>query len=97
MLWGVGILVGGWVALVILARIPTPETQTYSILLGWLTLVAACLVALVAIVLASIGLYRASKLGGYRNGTAIAALLGGIATIALGAPISLVVWMTAHI
>lgn len=28
-----------------------------------------------------IGLYRASRLGGYRRGTALAALLGGIAVL----------------
>ena len=64
-----------------LTFIPSPTLQTFVILALWLALLAVFVLAVIVVILASIGLYRASRLGGYRRGTALASLFGGIALL----------------
>lgn len=64
-----------------LTFIPSPAVQTIVILALWLALLAVFVLAVIVVIFASIGLYRASRLGGYRRGTALASLCGGIALL----------------
>lgn len=60
---------------------PSPTVQTYAILALWLVILAVFVLAVIVVIFASIGLYRASRLGGYHRGAALASLFGGIAML----------------
>lgn len=74
-------ILGASVLCIGLTFIPIPTMQTFVFLAFWLSLLVVFILAVIVIIFASIGLYRASRLGGYRQGTALASLLGGVAML----------------
>lgn len=80
------VLALSWLVLIVGRLIPDPTAQVSLILLAWVALLAVTVLAIISIVFASIGLYRASRLGGYRRGTALAGLLGAAAVLLLALP-----------
>lgn len=79
--WAIGALLGSWIAAAGLTSV-----QALGVLVSWAGFLAATALAIYAIVLGSIGVSRAGKLGGYRRGTALLGLLGGIGVL-LAAPV----------
>lgn len=75
-LWALGVLVGCWVFAIGLA-----SSESLGVFVSWLGSLTATCLAIWAIVLGSIGAGRAAKLGGYRRGTALTGLAGGIGVL----------------
>ena len=75
-LWALALLAGSWIFAIGLA-----SSQSLGVFVSWLGSLIATALAIWAIVLGSIGTGRAAKLGGYRRGTALTGLLGGIGVL----------------
>ncbi|MFC5928847.1 hypothetical protein D6T64_08885 [Cryobacterium melibiosiphilum] len=79
--WALGTLLGGWIVAIVLTFVADPAVQTLGIIVSWFGGFACIVLAIIAVVFASIGLSRARRLGGLRKGTALAALIAGIVII----------------
>ena len=77
-LWAIGLLVGSWIC-----AAGFSATQSLGVLVSWLGFLVATALAIGAIALGGIGVWRAARLGGYRRGTALTGLLGGIGVLLL--------------
>lgn len=66
-------------------------STTYLLLAGYGIAVVAVIASVIAIILASIGIYRSGRLGGYRRGVALAALCAAIAVAVFTFPLILLV------
>lgn len=86
--WALGALVAGWLVSTVSRIMPIPGVQTLGTLALALGLIACIVLPIIAIVFAAIGLYRASRLGGYRRGIALSALFGSIALLVLAYPLT---------
>jgi uncharacterized Tic20 family protein len=76
--WALGVVVVFWLIPVVLTFVPSDEIQTAAVILNWVGFLPAIALSILAIVFGGIGLSRAQKLDGYRRGSALTGLIGGI-------------------
>lgn len=75
-LWAFGVLLCSW-----LAGSALTSVQALGVLVSWTGGLAAVGLAIAAIFLGGTGVSHARKLGGYRHGSAMLGLLGGIGVV----------------
>lgn len=80
--WALGVVVVFWLIPMALTFVPSSELQTVAIMTSWVGFLPAIALSILSIVFGSLGLSRAQKLGGYRRGSALTGLIGGIGLLA---------------
>jgi hypothetical protein len=88
--WALGVVVLFWWIPIALTLLPSREAQTLGVILVWVGFLPAFALLILAIVFGSIGLSRSQKLGGYRRGSALTGLIGGIALLVVPPTIAVV-------